>query len=214
MAGRALMVRLLLAILLALLQGVSFLAAEGDETCSGIVPMKKRGEVVSITDFGGVGDGHTLNTAAFVSAVARIEQRNAPGGTLLYVPPGVWLTGAFNLTSHLTLFLAQGAVIRATRDTSSWPLIDPLPSYGRGRELSGGRYMSFIHGNKLQDVIITGENGTIDGQGDLWWNMWRRRNLHFTRPNLLELMHSTDIIISNVVFLNSPFWNIHPVYCR
>lgn len=26
-------------------------------------------------------------------------------------------------------------------------------------------------------------------------------------------MHSTDIIISNVVFQNSPFWNIHPVYC-
>ncbi|XP_042406215.1 probable polygalacturonase [Zingiber officinale] len=213
MAGRLLMARLLLAILLALLQGGAFVAAEGDETCSGIVPMKKRGEVVSITDFGGVGDGRTLNTEAFVSAVAWIEQRNAPGGTLLYVPSGVWLTGAFNLTSHMTLFLAQGAVISATQDTSSWPLIDPLPSYGRGRELPGGRYMSFIHGNKLHDVIITGENGTIDGQGDLWWNMWRRRNLRFTRPNLLELMHSTDIIISNVVFLNSPFWNIHPVYC-
>ncbi|KAG6480330.1 hypothetical protein ZIOFF_063830 [Zingiber officinale] len=204
-------------------------AAEGEETCSGIVPMKKRDEVLLITDFGGVGDGRTLNTEAFMSAVDWIEQRNAPGGTLLYIPAGVWLTGAFNLTSRMTLFLAKGAVIKATQDTSSWPLIDPLPSYGRGRELPGGRYMSFIHGNRLQDVIITGgahaamplistsclgENGTIDGQGDLWWNMWRQRTLRFTRPNLVELMHSTDIIISNVVFLNSPFWNIHPVYCR
>lgn len=42
------------------------------------------------------------------------------------------------------------------QDTGSWPLIDPLPSYGRGRELPGGRYMSFIHGDGLQDVIITG----------------------------------------------------------
>lgn len=59
-----------------------------------------------------------------------------------------------------------------------------------------------------------GENGTIDGQGHVWWNMWRQRSLPFTRPNLVEFVRSSDIIISNVVLLNSPFWNIHPVYCR
>jgi hypothetical protein len=42
------------------------------------------------------------------------------------------------------------------QDTSNWPLIDPLPSYGRGRELPGDRYMSLIHGNGLEDVVITG----------------------------------------------------------
>ncbi|WOK91385.1 hypothetical protein Cni_G00076 [Canna indica] len=213
MVRRGSMVPMLFAVLLLALKGAAFVAAEGEETCSGIVPMKRRSEVVSIADFGGVGDGQTVNTAAFERAVSRIEQRNVPGGTLLYIPGGVWLTGAFNLTSHMTLFLAKGAVIKATQDTSNWPLIDPLPSYGRGRELPGGRYMSLIHGNKLKDVIITGENGTIDGQGEKWWNIWRQKTLLFTRPGLLELMHSTDIIISNVVFQNSPFWNIHPVYC-
>ncbi|PNX72701.1 putative polygalacturonase-like protein, partial [Trifolium pratense] len=58
-----------------------------------------------------------------------------------------------------------------------------------------------------------GENGTIDGQGDAWWNMWRNRTLQFTRPNLVEFVNSKDIIISNVIFKDSPFWNIHPVYC-
>ncbi|CAL9050468.1 unnamed protein product [Musa banksii] len=203
----------LLAIFLTVLKGGAFVVAEEEQTCSGIVPMKNRGLVVSITDFGGVGDGRTLNTAAFKSAVFHIEQRKVPEGSLLYIPAGVWLTEAFNLTSHMTLFLAEGAVIKATQDTVNWPLILPLPSYGRGRELPGGRYMSLIHGNGLQDVTITGENGTIDGQGDVWWNMWRQKTLPFTRPNLLELMHSTDIIISNVVFRDSPFWNIHPVYC-
>lgn len=42
------------------------------------------------------------------------------------------------------------------QDTQNWPLIAPLPSYGRGRELPGGRYMSFIHGYGLRDVVITG----------------------------------------------------------
>ncbi|PKA66681.1 putative polygalacturonase [Apostasia shenzhenica] len=189
-------------------------AADGEEeTCAGLVPMKGRAKTMWLTEFGGVGDGRTLNTKAFREAVYRIEHIHHPGGTLLYVPAGVWLTGAFNLTSHMTLFLAKGAVIRATQDAENWPLIDPLPSYGRGREAPGGRYMSLIHGDGIEDVIITGENGTIDGQGEVWWNMWRQKTLSFTRPHLMEFMHSREIIISNVVFQNSPFWNIHPVYC-
>ncbi|KAM5549961.1 putative polygalacturonase [Rosa sericea] len=181
-------------------------------TCSGIVPMKYRYDKISIADFGGVGDGVTVNTKAFRAAIYRIQHLHRRGGTLLYIPPGVYLTESFNLTSHMTLYLARGAVIKATQDTKNWRLIAPLPSYGRGRERPGGRYVSFIHGDGVHDVVITGENGTIDGQGDVWWNMWRQRTLQFTRPNLIEFINSKNIIISNVIFQNSPFWNIHPVY--
>ncbi|CAH1415450.1 unnamed protein product [Lactuca virosa] len=182
-------------------------------TCSEIVPMVYRNDKISITDFGGIGDGRTLNTKAFNEAIYRIKHLRRRGGTLLYIPPGVYLTQTFNLTSRMTLYLAKGAVIKATQNTANWPLIAPLASYGRGRERPGGRYISFIHGEALHDVIITGENGTIDGQGGVWWNMWRRRTLQFTRPNLIEFKDSRGIIISNVIFKNSPFWNIHPVYC-
>ncbi|KAK7276709.1 hypothetical protein RIF29_17854 [Crotalaria pallida] len=182
-------------------------------TCSDIVPFPRRAHNISITDYGGVGDGRAINTKAFKEAVYAIQHLKREGGTLLYVPPGVYLTGPFNLTSNITLYLAAGAVIKATQDSLTWPLIPPLPSYGRGRERPGERYMSFIHGDGVQDVVITGENGTIDGQGDVWWNMWRQRTLQFTRPNLVEFLNSRNIIISNVIFKNSPFWNIHPVYC-
>ncbi|CAL0299350.1 unnamed protein product [Lupinus luteus] len=187
-------------------------SAEVVETCSNIVPFNHRKHNISITEFGGVGDGHTLNTKAFREAIYMITHLGRVGGTLLYVPQGVFLTGPFNLTSNITLYLASGAVIKATQDTLNWPLIAPLPSYGRGRELPGGRYISLIHGDGVQDVIITGENGTIDGQGDVWWNMWRQGTLQYTRPNLVEFLNSRNIIISNVIFKNSPFWNIHPVY--
>uniref|UniRef100_A0ACD5VQX7 Uncharacterized protein n=1 Tax=Avena sativa TaxID=4498 RepID=A0ACD5VQX7_AVESA len=207
--------RCLLALAVAVTAALSATGGAGaQETCSGVVPEPpKRGAWMSVASFGGAGDGRTLNTEAFAAAVAKIERRRASGGALLYVPPGVWLTGPFSLTSHMTLFLARGAFIRATQDTSSWPLIEPLPSYGRGRELPGKRYISLIHGKGLQDVFITGENGTIDGQGSVWWDMWKKGTLPFTRPHLLELMDSSDAIISNVVFQDSPFWNIHPVYC-
>lgn len=84
-------------------------------TCSGIVPMRYRNDKISITDFGAVGDGRTLNTKAFQAAIYRIQHLRRRGGTLLYIPPGVYVTASFNLTSHMTLYLARGAVIKATQ---------------------------------------------------------------------------------------------------
>lgn len=85
------------------------------DTCSGIVPMKHRSDVISIMDYGGVGDGRTLNTKAFREAIYRIEHLHRDGGSLLHVPAGVFLTESFNLTSHMTLYLAKDAVIKATQ---------------------------------------------------------------------------------------------------
>lgn len=62
--------------------------------------------------------------------------------------------------------------------------------------------------------VWLGKNGTIDGAGEPWWNMWRHGTLKFTRPGLVEFKNSTDILISHVVLQNSPFWTLHPVYCR
>ncbi|KAL1826561.1 hypothetical protein DCAR_0205285 [Daucus carota subsp. sativus] len=53
------------------------------------------------------------------------------------------------------------------QDNAHWEVVDALPSYGRGIELPGGRYRSLITGNNLVDVVITGDNGTIDSQGSV-----------------------------------------------
>lgn len=65
-----------------------------------------------------------------------------------------------------------------------------------------------------QTSLYTGDNGTIDGQGSIWWNWFQKKTLNYTRPHLVEFINSTGVVISNVTFLNSPFWTIHPVYCR
>ena len=73
--------------------------------------------VVSLTDFGGVGDGVTSNTKVFEAAVEHLA-RAAPcfaGGGQLYVPAGRWLTGSFNLTSCFTLYLHRDAVILGSK---------------------------------------------------------------------------------------------------
>ncbi|XP_072968071.1 probable polygalacturonase [Typha angustifolia] len=168
---------------------------------------------VTITEFGAVGDGVTLNTKAFQNAIFYLNSFADKGGAQLFVPAGRWLTGSFNLISHLTLSLDKDAVIIGSKDSSDWPVIDPLPSYGRGRELPGARHQSLIFGSNLTDVIITGGNGTIDGQGGIWWDWFKNHTLNYTRPHLVELINSTGVVISNLTLKNSPFWAIHPVYC-
>ncbi|KAF5960026.1 hypothetical protein HYC85_001235 [Camellia sinensis] len=117
-----------------------------------------------LTEFGGKGDGKTSNTKAFQSAISQLSRLASDGGAQLIVPPGKWLTGSFNLTSHFTLYIHKEAVILASQDESEWPVVSPLPSYGRGRDAPGGRFNSLIFGTNLTDVVITGGNGTIDGQ--------------------------------------------------
>ncbi|CAB4318486.1 unnamed protein product [Prunus armeniaca] len=155
---------------------------------------KLRPVAFNLTDFGAVGDGVTLNTEAFEKAVLAISKLGKKGGGQLNVPPGRWLTAPFNLTSHMTLFLAEDAEILGIQDEKYWPLMPPLPSYGYGREHPGPRYGSLIHGQNLKDIVITGHNGTINGQGQTWWKKYRQKLLNHTRGPLVQIMWNVTIL--------------------
>ncbi|KAJ4705955.1 Pectin lyase-like superfamily protein [Melia azedarach] len=193
---------------------VNFHTAEAAKTSETIefLAINCRKHSAVLTDFGGVGDGKTSNTKAFNSAIANLSHYASDGGAQLIVPPGNWLTGSFNLTSHFTLYIHKDAVLLASQDESEWPLLPALPSYGRGRDGPGGRFSSLIFGTNLTDVVITGGNGTIDGQGASWWEKFKKEKLNATRPYLIEVMYSDKIQISNLSLINSPSWNVHPIY--
>lgn len=79
--------------------------------CNQINLNEVRPHSVSITEFGAVGDGITLNTKAFQNAIFYLNSFADKGGAKLFVPAGRWLTGSFDLISHLTLWLDNDAVI-------------------------------------------------------------------------------------------------------
>lgn len=79
--------------------------------CENKRTLKPRPHSVSLEEFGAVGDGKKLNTVAFQNAIFYVKSFADKGGAQLYIPSGRWLTGSFNLTSHLTLFLERGATI-------------------------------------------------------------------------------------------------------
>jgi polygalacturonase len=121
----------------------------------------------SITDFGAVGDGK-FNCTAAINAAVRNVSAGGVGGRIVF-PAGTWFTAPFNVTSDMELFLDAGATLKASQLFSDWPVIPPLPSYGQGRDHPGPRRSSLIHGVNVSNVVITGDNGTVDGGGAVWW---------------------------------------------
>ncbi|RWW28771.1 hypothetical protein GW17_00006733 [Ensete ventricosum] len=165
-----------------------------------------------LTDFGAVGDGETLNTDAFESAVSEIAKLGDAGGGQLDVPAGLWLTAPFNLTSHMTLFLAEGAVILGVelmwsrdivisnitlRDSPFWTLHPydcknvTISNLTILAPVSGAPNTDGIDPDSCEDVVIencyicTGDDGIAIKSG------WDQFGIAYKRP-------STNILIRNV----------------
>ena len=190
---------------------------------------------VSVVDFGGVGDGVTLNTEAFGKAIAALDKR---GGGHLDVPSGIWLTGPIVFKNCIDLHLEKGALL----------LFSPDKSLFVGED---GKVRPGISASKRHDISITGE-GVIDGNGEWWravkrgkvsdveWGdyhrmggidedegkLWYPFNLkHFgniapshkeqekLRTHLIRLTDCTRVLISGVTVQNSPKFHIVPQRC-
>ncbi len=115
--------------------------------------------VVSVVDFGGIGDGKALNTEAFKKAV---DALSAKGGGKLVVPAGVWFTGPIILKSGINLNLEKGALLLFSSDFNLYPLVNTV-----FEGLETRRCQSPISVRNAVNIAITGE-GTIDGSGEAW----------------------------------------------
>lgn len=114
---------------------------------------------VSLTDFGAVADGLTLNTPAFTKAIEHLSSR---GGGTLNVPAGVWLTGPIVMKSNINLHLDSGAIITFSPDESLYETV-----YVVYEGYEAWRCQSPISGKNLENISITGD-GVIDGNGGAW----------------------------------------------
>lgn len=112
----------------------------------------------NIKDFGAVGDGQTLNTAAFAKTIDACVKA---GGGKVNVPPGSWLTGPIEMKSNVNLHVERGGLILFTTDFTQYPIIKSSASGGSLTTASP------VFGYNLQNIAITGE-GIIDGSGQAW----------------------------------------------
>lgn len=113
--------------------------------------------VFNVRQFGAVGDGRTVDTAAINRAVE--ECSKAGGGQVLF-PPGAYLSGTVRLLSHAHLALELGATLVGTTNLNEYrqpevPSIMPEARWGKW-------HRALLLAENAEDVTIRGP-GIIDG---------------------------------------------------
>ena len=174
----------------------------------------------TITDFGAIGDGKTVNTAAIQKA---IDSCASAGGGTVVVPAGVFMTGTIWLRSHVELHIENGGVILGSPNLDDYCANDAFeqdrickPEQWNGAHL--------ILGVEIKDASITGP-GTIDGNGDAFFdddNMSMHKFAHGwtfgfvlakdkerLRPGqMIYFCESEFIRVQNVNLRNSTCWSL------
>ena len=166
-----------------------------------------------ISDYGAVGDGRTLNTAAIQAAIDRCA--SAGGGTLV-IPAGEFLSGAIFLKPGVNLHLAKGAVLQGSTHIEDYPEVVTRIE---------GHFQPWIpalvNARDTVHLRIDGE-GTIRGGGPPFGGGVLGRlaankkttNLDVNRPRNLLIEDSQDVEISGISLRQSGFWNLHLFRCR
>ena len=135
---------------------------------------------VSIIDFGGNGDGQSMNTLAFSKAISKLSKM---GGGHLNVPAGIYLTGLISLKDNIDLHLEKNAIIVFSEDKND--LIKTDEETGKKED----RATAAINASKRKNISITGE-GTIDGNGE-WWRPVKRSKVSDVEWNRFKQMGGT-----------------------
>ena len=152
------------------------------------------GTLFNILDFGARGDGTTNDAEAIQQAVNRCSE--AGGGTVL-VPAGkVFLTGSFELKSHVNLHIENGAVLRASLNQDHY------------------REQVLIEANGAEHISLTGR-GTIHAQG----RQFMREELPDIfrpkpwRPRMMVLENCHNVRMCDLTLRESALWTVHLAGC-
>ncbi len=199
---------------------------------------------LTLTEFGGVGDGITDNTEAFKKAIGELSKR---GGGHLTVPQGIYMTGMIVLKSNIDLHLERNAMILFSPDKQMFLKRDKTTG-----QPVGDKAQPCLTASKCKNVSITGE-GIIDGNGEWWravkrgkvsdveWKAYREKggtlaengtlwypfdlkhyaniaddykNQEKMRTHMIRLTDCENVLVKGVTLQNAPKFHLVPQYCK
>ena len=156
--------------------------------------------------YGAKPDGVTKNTQAIQRA---IDACSAAGGGTVKLSGGTFVSGPIVLRSQVTLDIDKDTTLFGSPDHDDYPVITEFRAPGR---------QALVSAKDAQDIAVTGK-GTIDGNGQSWWDEARRTpNAGFVgpqtifRPRLVVFDHCKRVKLEGVTIKDSPSWQVVPYY--
>ena len=197
---------------------------------------EKAGRRIDVTrePYCAAGDGETVDTAAIQRALDDCGE-----GETVYLPAGIYLTGALRLHSDMELYLEEGAVLQGTDEPA-----DYLPRiWSRFEGVEQECYSSYLNlgglnhkeGYNCRNVMIRG-GGTIASGGrslaekviaseterlkDYLASLGDKINEcekpetipGRVRPRLIHMANCQNIYLSGVTFKDGASWNLQMIY--
>ena len=163
--------------------------------------------IYDVRNYGAVGDGKTLNTAAIQKAIDDCASKN--GGTVL-LEDGTYMTGSIVLRSNVNLHIEQNAVLLGSPNCGDYPEKQNL-KHVISENLPRTRNASMIFAEECENISITGM-GKIDCNGTRFvrekqgeWTGWRFERIDApTPPRVVFFAGCRNIKIEDITMLNQP----------
>jgi hypothetical protein len=164
----------------------------------------------NVRDFGALGDGKNLDTAAIQAAIDKCY--NEKGGTVL-IPAGEFLSGTIELKRNVTLHLSAGGKLLGSPRREDY-------SAGKGVPAGNGNIV-FIYAVNADNISIEGR-GTIDGNGAAFYN-GKGDNTgpgqggvggNFDRPHLFIFYQCNNLLMRHAFFTASAYHCCRILKCK
>ncbi|GAB2943529.1 glycosyl hydrolase family 28 protein [Hymenobacter coalescens] len=171
----------------------------------------------AVAKYGAVADGKTLNTRAIQQAIDAAARK---GGVVTFAP-GQYLTGSIFLKKGVTLQIDKGVTLLGSQNLQDYP---EMPSRIAGVEMTWPA--ALINVVDQDNVAITGA-GTVDGQGQPFWDKYRAMRKEYDpkglrwivdydakRPRTLLVSNSTNVTLSGITLQRAGYWTVHILYSK
>lgn len=161
-----------------------------------------------VTGYGVSRDSTVVQTRQLQGVIDRCARE---GGGVVVIPRGTFLSGSLFFRQGTHLEVEEGGRLKGSDRIEDFQL--------RQTRIEGETclyYCALINADSLDGFTISGP-GTIDGNGGHYWRQfWLRRqwnpqctNKDEQRPRLVYISHCSNVTVSHVRLINSPFWTNH-----
>ncbi|WP_035141069.1 glycoside hydrolase family 28 protein [Flavobacterium daejeonense] len=167
-------------------------------------------------DFGAVNDGVTLSTKSIQKAIDECSKNG--GGTVTF-KSGKYLIGSLFIKEGVHFNVPENVTLLGSENIADYPEIDTRVA---GIEMKWPAALINVLDQK--NITLDGE-GTIDGQGkvywDYYWNLrkeYEAKNLRWIvdydakRPRTILISNSKNVFLKNLNIQRAGFWTVQVLY--